>query len=37
LRELAELQGSDPARLARLFFAAIVENLGFRQVRNLRI
>jgi cellulose synthase/poly-beta-1,6-N-acetylglucosamine synthase-like glycosyltransferase len=35
LRELAEYRGSDPARLARLFFAAIPENLGFRQLRNL--
>jgi hypothetical protein len=34
-RELAEFQGSDPARLARLFFAAIPESLGFRQLRNL--
>jgi cellulose synthase/poly-beta-1,6-N-acetylglucosamine synthase-like glycosyltransferase len=35
LRELAEYRGSDPARLARLFFSAIPENLGFRQLRNL--
>jgi hypothetical protein len=35
LRELAEYRGSDPARLARLFLAAIPENLGFRQLRNL--
>jgi hypothetical protein len=35
LRELAEYRGSDPARLARLFFAAIPENVGFRQLRNL--
>ncbi len=33
LRELAEYHGSDPGRLARLFFAAIPENLGFRQMR----
>ncbi len=35
LREIANLRGSDPALLARLFFAAIPENLGYRQVRNL--
>ncbi|HYW48888.1 MAG TPA: glycosyltransferase [Bryobacteraceae bacterium] len=35
LRELAQRQGSDPTPLARLFFAAIPENLGYRQVRNL--
>jgi len=35
LRELAEYRGSDPARLARLFLAAVPENLGFRQLRNL--
>ncbi|MBZ5618139.1 MAG: hypothetical protein LAQ69_05290 [Acidobacteriia bacterium] len=35
LRELVEYHGSDPARLAGLFFAAIPENLGYRQVRNL--
>jgi len=34
-RELAEFHGSDPVRLAKLFFAAIPENLGFRQLRNL--
>ncbi|HWC97064.1 MAG TPA: hypothetical protein VG456_09950 [Candidatus Sulfopaludibacter sp.] len=35
LRELAEYQGSDPVQLAKLFFAAIPENLGYRQMRNL--
>ncbi len=35
LRELAEYRGSDPRQLARLFFAAIPENLGYRQIRNL--
>ena len=35
LRELAEYHGSDPGRLARLFFSAIPENLGFRQMRCL--
>jgi len=35
LRELAEYRGSDPARLAQLFLAAVPENLGFRQLRNL--
>jgi hypothetical protein len=37
LRELAEFDGSDPTRLSRLFAAAITENLGFRQVRNLSV
>jgi cellulose synthase/poly-beta-1,6-N-acetylglucosamine synthase-like glycosyltransferase len=35
LRELADFRGSDPARLTRLFWAAIPENLGYRQIRNL--
>lgn len=35
LRELAELKGSDPEKLVRLFFAAIPENVGYRQLRNL--
>ena len=35
LRELATLRGSDPATLSARFFAAIPENLGYRQVRNL--
>ena len=35
LRELAEYQGSDPARLSALFFASLPENLWFRHVRNL--
>jgi hypothetical protein len=35
LRELAEFGGSDPGRLAGLFFATIPENLGYRQWRNL--
>jgi len=34
-RELADFRGSDPRRLKRLFWAAIKENLGYRQVRNL--
>jgi hypothetical protein len=34
-RELADYQGGDPARLKRLFWAAIMENLGYRQIRNL--
>jgi len=35
IRELAAFHGSDPATLAARFFAAIPENLGYRQVRNL--
>ncbi len=35
LHELAEFHGSDPDRLAGLFFAAFPENLGYRQLRNL--
>ena len=35
LRELAAYHGSDPGRLAAMFFAAIPENLGYRQLRNL--
>ena len=35
LRELAELTGSNPVQLSRLFFAAIPENLGYRQWRSL--
>ena len=35
LRELAEPSGMAPARLAALFLAAIPENLGYRQIRNL--
>ena len=35
LRELAEFEGSDPSRLAALFFAAVPENLGYRQLSNL--
>jgi hypothetical protein len=34
-RELTDLRGSDPERLKRLFWAAIAENLGYRQLRNL--
>jgi hypothetical protein len=34
LREVAAPEGSDPGQLARLFFAAIPENLGYRQLRN---
>jgi cellulose synthase/poly-beta-1,6-N-acetylglucosamine synthase-like glycosyltransferase len=34
-RELAEYRGSDPRQLAALFFAAIPENLGYRQMRNI--
>ena len=35
LRELVEFRGSDPTRLAALFFATIPENLVYRPVRNL--
>jgi len=35
LRELGQFHGSDPRLLLRLFFTAIPENLGYRQVRNL--
>ncbi len=35
--ELAGAMPSDPARLARLLIAAIVENFGFRQARNFRL
>jgi hypothetical protein len=35
LRELVESRGSDPTRLAGLFFATIPENLVYRPVRNL--
>jgi cellulose synthase/poly-beta-1,6-N-acetylglucosamine synthase-like glycosyltransferase len=34
-RELAESRNSDPGRLASLFFAAIPENLWFRQMQNV--
>jgi hypothetical protein len=34
-RELTDFRGSDPTRLTRLFWAAIMENLGYRQLRNL--
>jgi GT2 family glycosyltransferase len=34
-RELTVYEGSDPGRLARLFFASVPENLGYRQLRNL--
>jgi cellulose synthase/poly-beta-1,6-N-acetylglucosamine synthase-like glycosyltransferase len=34
-RELADFRGSDPSRLARLFWAAVPENVGYRQMRNL--
>jgi hypothetical protein len=34
LRELVESHGSDPARLAGLFFATIPENLVYRHIRN---
>jgi hypothetical protein len=37
LRELAAFDGADPARLTRLFQAAFVDNLGFRQARNIRL
>ncbi len=33
-RELTEFRGSDPKRVRRLFWAAIRENLGYRQLRN---
>jgi len=35
LRELAEPNSPDDRRMATLFFAAIPENLGYRQLRNL--
>ena len=35
LRELAEPNIPDERRMAALFFAAIPENLGYRQLRNL--
>jgi cellulose synthase/poly-beta-1,6-N-acetylglucosamine synthase-like glycosyltransferase len=35
LRELAEPNNPDERRMASLFFAAIPENLGYRQLRNL--
>jgi hypothetical protein len=35
LREVAEPSSSDESRMAALFLAAIPENLGYRQVRNL--
>ena len=35
LRELAEYRGATPAELTSLFYAAVLENLGYRQVRNL--
>ena len=35
LRELAEPDSPDDRRMAALFFAAIPENLGYRQLRNL--
>jgi len=35
LRELADPSGMPPASLAALFLAAIPENLGYRQIRNL--
>ena len=34
-RELADFHGSDAARLTRLLRAAIAENFGYRQLRNL--
>jgi cellulose synthase/poly-beta-1,6-N-acetylglucosamine synthase-like glycosyltransferase len=37
LRELAEYNGSDPARLSAMFFASLPENLWFRHLRNLWI
>lgn len=35
LRELTQYRGCDPEQLSRLFLAAIPENFGYRQVRNL--
>jgi hypothetical protein len=35
LREVAEPNSSDEKRMAALFFAAVPENLGYRQLRNL--
>ncbi|MDR3698255.1 MAG: glycosyltransferase [Candidatus Sulfopaludibacter sp.] len=35
LRELADFRGGEPGLLVNLFFAAVPENLGYRQLRNL--
>jgi hypothetical protein len=35
LRELSRYEGTDPGALVALLFTAILENLGFRQLRNL--
>ncbi|MGO9892710.1 MAG: hypothetical protein ACLPX8_00650 [Bryobacteraceae bacterium] len=35
LRELAQYEASDPAELVKLFAAAMLEGLGYRQLRNL--
>jgi len=35
LREVVEPNSADPRRMAAMFFAAIPENLGYRQMRNL--
>ena len=37
LRELAAPSGISPGLLAMLFLTAIPENLGYRQVRNIRM
>jgi hypothetical protein len=34
-RELAEMSGSDPNLLVRMFLCVIPENIGYRQIRNL--
>jgi cellulose synthase/poly-beta-1,6-N-acetylglucosamine synthase-like glycosyltransferase len=35
LRELAQYEASDPTELVKLFAAAVLESLGYRQLRNL--
>jgi hypothetical protein len=37
LRELAAPSGMSPGQLAVLFLAAVPENLGYRQIRNVRM
>ena len=37
LRELAAPSGMSPGQLAVLFLTAIPENLGYRQIRNVRM
>ena len=37
LREMADPEAREPRYLIRLFLTAIPENLGYRQLRNLRL